>query len=39
MEAARPVEVHSDELGRRGEDVAAEYLSGIGLVELSRNWR
>ena len=39
MEAARPVEVHSDELGRRGEDVAAEYLSGIGLVVLSRNWR
>jgi putative endonuclease len=39
MEAARAVEMHSDELGRRGEDVAAEYLSGIGLVVLSRNWR
>lgn len=28
-----------DELGRRGEDLAAEYLAGLGLVVLSRNWR
>jgi hypothetical protein len=28
-----------DELGRRGEDLAAEYLAGTGLVLLSRNWR
>ncbi|HEU0127423.1 MAG TPA: YraN family protein [Pseudonocardiaceae bacterium] len=26
-------------LGRRGEDLAAEYLTGLGLVVLSRNWR
>jgi putative endonuclease len=29
----------SDELGRRGEDLAADYLAGTGLVVLSRNWR
>ncbi|MGH3785310.1 MAG: YraN family protein [Pseudonocardiaceae bacterium] len=29
----------SDALGKRGEDVAAEYLTGTGLVVLSRNWR
>jgi putative endonuclease len=29
----------SDELGRRGEDLAADYLAGIGLVVLVRNWR
>lgn len=28
-----------DELGRRGEDVAVEYLQGRGLTVLSRNWR
>jgi len=28
-----------DELGRRGEDLAAEFLTGRGLVVLSRNWR
>lgn len=28
-----------DELGRRGEDVAAEYLQRQGLVVLDRNWR
>jgi putative endonuclease len=28
-----------DELGRRGEDVAVEYLQRQGLVVLSRNWR
>lgn len=28
-----------DELGKRGEDVAADYLARIGLVVLSRNWR
>lgn len=27
------------ELGRRGEDLAAEYLRDTGLVVLSRNWR
>lgn len=26
-------------LGSWGEDLAAEYLAGIGLVVLSRNWR
>lgn len=26
-------------LGRRGEDLAAEYLTNAGLVVLSRNWR
>ncbi len=29
----------SDVLGKRGEDLAAEYLTGAGLVVLSRNWR
>jgi putative endonuclease len=28
-----------DELGRRGEDVAVEYLQNKGLVVLDRNWR
>jgi putative endonuclease len=28
-----------NELGRRGEDLAADYLSERGLVVLSRNWR
>lgn len=28
-----------DELGRRGEDLAAEFLTGQGFVVLSRNWR
>lgn len=28
-----------DELGRRGEDLAVDYLRGTGLVVLSRNWR
>jgi putative endonuclease len=28
-----------DELGRRGEDLAVEYLERRGLVVLSRNWR
>jgi putative endonuclease len=28
-----------DELGRRGEDLAVEYLQRRGLVVLSRNWR
>jgi putative endonuclease len=30
---------HSDGLGKRGEDLAADYLAGAGLVVLSRNWR
>ena len=28
-----------DELGRRGEDLAAAWLEGQGLVVLARNWR
>lgn len=28
-----------DELGRRGEEIAAEHLERQGLVVLSRNWR
>lgn len=32
-------ERRSDELGRRGEALAADYLTGIGLVVLVRNWR
>ena len=28
-----------DELGRHGEDVAVDYLRGVGLVVLCRNWR
>jgi putative endonuclease len=28
-----------DRLGRYGEDVAARYLQGAGLVVLARNWR
>jgi putative endonuclease len=28
-----------DQLGKRGEDVAADYLGRAGLVVLSRNWR
>jgi putative endonuclease len=28
-----------DVLGRRGEDLAAQYLERLGLVILSRNWR
>ena len=42
MEAAGQAAVTDgrvDELGKRGEDVAAEYLAGTGLVVLSRNWR
>ena len=37
--AAQRVDRRNDELGRRGEDLAAEYLAGTGLVVLSRNWR
>lgn len=29
----------SDRLGRRGEDLAAEFLTASGLVVLDRNWR
>lgn len=36
---AQAVDRRSDELGKRGEDLAADYLAGIGLVVLSRNWR
>ena len=28
-----------DDLGRRGEDLAAEYLAGEGLQLVERNWR
>jgi putative endonuclease len=28
-----------DTLGRRGEDIAADYLIGAGLVIVERNWR
>ena len=28
-----------DELGKRGEDLAAEFLSNAGLVIVERNWR
>lgn len=34
--ASRPA---ARELGRLGEDVAVEYLTGRGVVVLSRNWR
>ncbi|HEY3693791.1 MAG TPA: YraN family protein [Pseudonocardiaceae bacterium] len=36
---AQPADRRSDELGRWGEDLAADYLAGTGLVLLSRNWR
>lgn len=39
MTRAPAMDRRSDELGRRGEDLAADYLAGIGLVVLSRNWR
>ena len=32
-------ERRSDVLGKRGEDLAADYLAGAGIVVLSRNWR
>ncbi len=28
-----------DDVGRRGEELAAEYLIGLGLTVISRNWR
>jgi putative endonuclease len=31
--------VAGNELGRRGEDLAAEHLEALGLVILARNWR
>ncbi|MGH3872145.1 MAG: YraN family protein [Pseudonocardiaceae bacterium] len=36
---AQAADRRGDALGRRGEDIAADYLTGIGLVLLSRNWR
>jgi putative endonuclease len=36
---AQAADRRSDELGKRGEDLAAQYLAGTGLVVLSRNWR
>ncbi len=31
--------MESDELGRRGEEVAVEHLERLGLVIIARNWR
>nr|WP_222618107.1 YraN family protein [Nakamurella sp. PAMC28650] len=31
--------IAGNELGRRGEDLAAAHLEGLGLVILMRNWR
>src|SRR4051794_28890887 len=28
-----------DELGKRGEQIAADYLTRIGMIVLARNWR
>jgi putative endonuclease len=39
MGTAQAADRRSDELGRRGEELAAEYLADTGLVLLSRNWR
>jgi putative endonuclease len=36
---AQAADRRTDELGKWGEDLAADYLAGIGLVVLSRNWR
>ena len=36
---AQAADRRSDVLGKRGEDLAADYLAGAGLVVLSRNWR
>lgn len=33
------MQLAKDDLGRRGEDIAAEFLVRRGLVVLSRNWR
>jgi putative endonuclease len=38
-QAAQFTDRRIHELGKRGEDVAAEYLTHTGLVVLSRNWR
>lgn len=35
----QPDTLHPHDLGRRGEDLAADYLTERGLVVLSRNWR
>jgi putative endonuclease len=36
---AQAADRRSGLLGKRGEDLAADYLSAAGLVVLSRNWR
>lgn len=36
---AQAAQRRNAELGRRGEDLATDYLAGTGLVVLSRNWR
>ncbi|QDP96360.1 YraN family protein [Microlunatus elymi] len=35
----RPRTAGRSELGRRGEEVAADYLSGLGYQIVARNWR
>lgn len=39
MKVRTPSAQRHRELGRRGEDLAADYLAASGLVVLSRNWR
>lgn len=39
MAAGSEIGRRRGELARHGEDVAAHYLTGLGLVILSRNWR
>ncbi len=40
MLTAEVVRVHvKDQLGRQGEDIAAEYLQSQGMVVIDRNWR
>jgi putative endonuclease len=36
---AQAADRRSELLGKRGEDLAADYLAGAGFVVLSRNWR
>ncbi|MBB2935926.1 putative endonuclease [Amycolatopsis bartoniae] len=36
---ARPTEAPHLNLGRKGEDLAAQHLQKLGFVVLSRNWR
>lgn len=34
-----PLAEHNRRLGRRGEELAARHLAGLGMVVLDRNWR